>query len=162
MSYSVITLAVMMSLWNGNISALLAFCEGNPPVTGGFRSQRPVTQSFDVFVDLRQNKRLSKQSRRLWFEMSSNSLWRHCNGGSTYQQGGGFNLKVTSYQFRNYHYGDNMISLPSYLIMWFSIQIWRLTSIEYPIAELSRSYEYVPGFKVRTLSYFVVVWYRLI
>ena len=27
-------------------SALLAFCEGNPPVTGGFPSQRPVTRSF--------------------------------------------------------------------------------------------------------------------
>ena len=33
--------------------ALLALCEGNPPVTGGFLSRRPVTQSFDVFFDLR-------------------------------------------------------------------------------------------------------------
>ena len=33
--------------------ALLALCEGNPPVTGGFLSQRPVTRSFDVFFDLR-------------------------------------------------------------------------------------------------------------
>ena len=33
-------------------SALLVLCEGNPPVTGGFPSQRPVTWSFDVFVDL--------------------------------------------------------------------------------------------------------------
>ena len=40
----------MISL-NGNISALLAICEGNPPVTGGFPSQRPVTLSFDVFFD---------------------------------------------------------------------------------------------------------------
>ena len=31
-------------------SALLALCEGNPPVTGGFPSQRPVTQSFDAFL----------------------------------------------------------------------------------------------------------------
>ena len=28
--------------------ALLALCEGNPPVTGGFPSQRPVTRSFDL------------------------------------------------------------------------------------------------------------------
>ena len=28
---------------------LLALCEGNPPVTGRFPSQRSVTQSFDVF-----------------------------------------------------------------------------------------------------------------
>ena len=60
-------------------SALLALCEGNPPVTGGFPSQRPVTRSFDIFFDLRLNKRLSKQSICRWFETPSRSLWRHCN-----------------------------------------------------------------------------------
>ena len=30
-------------------SALLALCEGNPPVTGGFPSQRPAMRSFDIF-----------------------------------------------------------------------------------------------------------------
>ena len=30
-------------------SKLLAFCERNPPVTGGFPPHRPVTRSFDVF-----------------------------------------------------------------------------------------------------------------
>ena len=30
--------------------ALLALCEGNPPVTIGFPSQRPVTRDFDVFL----------------------------------------------------------------------------------------------------------------
>ena len=30
-------------------SELLALCEGNPLVTEGFISQRPVTQSFDGF-----------------------------------------------------------------------------------------------------------------
>ena len=44
-----------------------------------FPSQKPVTQSFDVFFDLRLNKRLSKQPRRRWFETPSHSLWRHCN-----------------------------------------------------------------------------------
>ena len=29
-------------------SMLLTFCEGNPPVTSGFPSQRPVTRSCDV------------------------------------------------------------------------------------------------------------------
>ena len=43
-------------------SALLAVCAGNSPVPGEFPSQRPVTRSFDVFFDLRLNKRLSKQS----------------------------------------------------------------------------------------------------
>ena len=34
-------------------SALLDLCAGNSPVTGEFPAQGPVTQSFDVFVDLR-------------------------------------------------------------------------------------------------------------
>ena len=46
-------------------SALLDLCVGNPQVTGGFPSQRPETESFDVSSDMRLNKRLSKQSRRL-------------------------------------------------------------------------------------------------
>ena len=41
-------------------SALLVFCQGSSPVTGEFPAQRPVTRSFDVFVDLRLNKRLIK------------------------------------------------------------------------------------------------------
>ena len=45
-------------------SALLALSEVNPPVNGGFSSQRPVTRSFDVFLDLRLNKWLNKWSRR--------------------------------------------------------------------------------------------------
>ena len=41
-------------------SALLAPCEGNPPETGGFRSQRPVTRSFGIFFDLRLRKDWAK------------------------------------------------------------------------------------------------------
>ena len=41
--------------------------------------QRPVTRNFDVFFDPRLNRRLSKQSRRRWFETPSRSLLRHCN-----------------------------------------------------------------------------------
>ena len=40
-------------------------------------THRPVTRNYEVFFDLRLNKRLSKQSRRRWFEMSLRSLWRH-------------------------------------------------------------------------------------
>ena len=50
-------------------SALLAICAG----------QRPVTRSFDVFFDLRPNKRLSKQWWGWWFETPSFPLWSHCN-----------------------------------------------------------------------------------
>ena len=60
-------------------SALLAMCAGNSPVPGEFPAQRSVTQSFDVFFDLRLNKRLSKQSWDRWFETLSRPLWRHRN-----------------------------------------------------------------------------------
>ena len=62
-------------------SALLVICEGNSSVIGEFPSQRPVALSFDVFFDLCLNRRLSKQSRRRWFETPSRPLWRHCNYG---------------------------------------------------------------------------------
>ena len=60
-------------------SALLAICAGNSPVPGEFPTQKPVTRSFDVFFDLRLNKRLSKQSWGWWFETLSRPLWRHRN-----------------------------------------------------------------------------------
>ena len=76
------TSAPLITWWRHKMetfSAFSPFCEGNPPVTRGFRSQRPVTRSYDVFCDLRMNKRLDKQSRRRWFETPSLSLWRHFN-----------------------------------------------------------------------------------
>ena len=36
-------------------------------------------RSFDVFCDLRLNKRLSKQTICRWFGTPSRSFWRHCN-----------------------------------------------------------------------------------
>ena len=65
--------------WKHQSSALLALCAGNSSVPGEFPAQRPVTRSFDVFFDLRQNKRLSKQSWGWWFEALSRPLWRHSN-----------------------------------------------------------------------------------
>ena len=41
-------------------SALLAIYAGNSPVTREFPAQKPVSRSFDVLFDLRQNIRLSK------------------------------------------------------------------------------------------------------
>ena len=56
-------------------SASLAICA----VTGEFPAQRPVTQSFDVFFDLRLDEGLSKQSWGWWFEAPSRPLWHHIN-----------------------------------------------------------------------------------
>ena len=62
-----------------SFSALLIICAGNSPVPGEIPAQGPVTRSFDVFFDLRLNKRLSKQSWGWWFEPLSRPFWRHCN-----------------------------------------------------------------------------------
>ena len=76
------TLPMAITWWRHQMetfSELLAICAGNSPVTGEFPAQRPVTRSFDVFFDLRLNKRLSKQSWGWWFEKLSCPLWRHRN-----------------------------------------------------------------------------------
>ena len=54
----------IMTSSNENIFRVTGHLWGNPPVTYGFPSQRPVTRSFDLFYDLCLNKRLSKQLRR--------------------------------------------------------------------------------------------------
>ena len=66
-------------------SVLLALCEGNSPVSGEFTAQSPVIRSFDVFFDLRRNKRLSTQAWGWWFETLSRPLWRHRNDSSAPQ-----------------------------------------------------------------------------
>ena len=65
-------------------SVLLAICAGNSPVPVEFPAQRPLTRSFDVFLDLHSNKRLSKQWRGWWFESQWCPLWRHRNGAPKY------------------------------------------------------------------------------
>ena len=51
----------MMTSSNGNIFRVTGICAGNSPVSYEFPAQKPVTRSFDIFFDLRLNKRLSKQ-----------------------------------------------------------------------------------------------------
>ena len=67
----------MMTSSNGNIFRVTGPLCGD--FTGEFPSPRPVTQSVDVFFDLRMHKRLSKQSWGWRFETPSWSFWRHCN-----------------------------------------------------------------------------------
>ena len=54
------------------LSTLLALCEENPPVTGGFPDKGPIMQSFDFFLYFSQNKLLNKHSNCHWFDMT----WR--------------------------------------------------------------------------------------
>ena len=46
--------------------ALLALCEANLSVIGGFRSQRVSNAEFDAFFDVRVNKRLNKWLSCRW------------------------------------------------------------------------------------------------
>ena len=62
---------VMMTSSNGNIFRVTGPLCGEFTGPGEFPTQRPVTRSFDVFFDLRLNKRLSKQPWGWWFETSS-------------------------------------------------------------------------------------------
>ena len=71
----------MMTLSNGNIFHVTSHLCGE--FTGPSPLQRPVTRSFDVFFDLRLNKRLSKQWWGWWFETLSRPLWLHRNAGDT-------------------------------------------------------------------------------
>ena len=58
----------------------------NSPVPGEFPAQRPALRSFDVFLDLRLNKRLSKQSWGWLFETLLRPLWRQCNENDRHLQ----------------------------------------------------------------------------
>ena len=51
----------MMTSSNGNIFRVTGPLRGEVSGLGEFPVQRPVTRSFDVFFDLRLNRRLSKQ-----------------------------------------------------------------------------------------------------
>ena len=69
----------MITSSNGDIFRVTGPLCGEFTGPGEFPTQRPVTRSFDVFFDLRLNKRLSKQPWGWWFETPLWSLWRHCN-----------------------------------------------------------------------------------
>ena len=107
--------------------ALLAICAGNSPVPGEFPAQRPVTRSFDVFFDLRPNKRLSKQWWGCWFKTLSIPLWRHCSVYGTHT------WRVVNI-YLSIHYADGRftvrsceVSKPWVSVLYFSnrSEIWQ-------------------------------------
>ena len=109
-------------------------------VTGTLReefiSQRPVARRFDVFSDLRLNKRLSKQSRRRWFETSSRTSWCHCNDTCALNQilictlvTGPF-FCVLYAQRAQMHFKD---ILKTSLQDWSSRRVWRLKNVNRPV-----------------------------
>ena len=89
----------------------VAFCVGNSPVTRDFPSQRPMTRSFDIFFNLRLNKRLSEQLWGWWFETPSRSSWRHYNDGQR------CNLKSRMIQCSNHHLANAQVAQSWYFIL---------------------------------------------
>ena len=69
----------MMTSSNGNFFRVSGHLCGDFTDPGEFPAQRPVTRSFDDFLSLCLNKRVSKQSGGSLFETPSRPLWRHCN-----------------------------------------------------------------------------------
>ena len=92
-----------MTSSSGNIFGVTGPLCGEFTGLGEFPTQRPVTRSFDVFFDLRLNKRLSKQPRGWWFETPWWSLWRHCN-----------DLKPFSQMFYNLYFSSLVDSFSFY------------------------------------------------
>ena len=69
----------MMTSSNGKIFHVTGPLCGEFTGPSEFPTLRRVRRSFDVFFDLRLNKRLSKQPWGWWFETPSWSLWHQCN-----------------------------------------------------------------------------------
>ena len=68
-----------MTSSNGNIFRVIGHLCGKFTGSRWIPAQRPVTRSFDVFFDLRLNKRFSKQQWGCWFETLLRPLWRYRN-----------------------------------------------------------------------------------
>ena len=73
----------MMTSFNGNIFRVTGPLCGEFTGPGEVPAQWPVARSFDVFFDLRLNKRLSKQPWGWWFETPTWPLWRQYYGRSS-------------------------------------------------------------------------------
>ena len=104
-------------------SALLAICAVNSPVTGESHAQRPVTRRFNIFFDMRLNKRLSKQSRGWWFETPSRSLWRHRNALLQLTPYGFANHSTSFYQ--NSSYKSTNLGILDLTVIFLVCWIWR-------------------------------------
>ena len=102
---------------------------------GEFPPQRPVTRSFDVFFDLRMNKRLSKQSRRRWFETPPLPIWRHCNENSNAELWCFFNLRLNKRLSKDsWGWWFETLSHPSWRQCndeWVRYYVWNLKRSKY-------------------------------
>ena len=88
----------MMTSSNGRFFCVTGPCGGgDSPVTGEFPASEAELWCF--LCDLPLNKRLSKQSRRRWFETPSRTLWRHCNVSHMFRRDNGGDIKSNQVDF---------------------------------------------------------------
>ena len=99
-------------------SALLALRAGNSPVPGEFPAQRPGTRSFDVFFDLRPNKRLSKQS---WGNNFNDNLLKVSDHDR---------INLISFYglwlMTSHHWLRKSLGAENFSLMWCNKQLWLL------------------------------------
>ena len=95
-----ISLATMTTSSNGIVFRVTGPLWGEFTGHRWFPLKKPVTRSFDVFFEMRLNKRWSKPSRRQWFETPSCLSWRQCNG-----YGGQFGSRVWT---KETHFSHNL------------------------------------------------------
>ena len=119
------------------LSALLAICAGNSSVAGEFPAQRPVTRSFDIFFELRLNKRWSKQSWGCWFKTLYVPLWHHCNGPAT----GPMAPKIDGLRFNPCNMCKVLFRIGHVNnILWIDVTFLstfiRVVSLEFPVARV--------------------------
>ena len=107
------------------LSALLAICAGNSPVPGEFPTQRPVTRIFDVFFDLRLNKRLSKQPWGWRFETLSRPLWCYRNATNSCKH-----MDTYSAMWPLYAYTWPELPMPEYRCVSELLRKWPVSSTE--------------------------------
>ena len=138
-------------------SALLATCAGNSPIPGEFPTQRPVTRSFDVYFDLRPNKRLSKQMLGWWFETLSRPLWRHRNEDRDMDASGTRVLiSILPIQMYDNDNGPNGISLGRSMMTPSNGNIFRVTGFlcgEFP------GHRWIPCTKASDAELWCFLWF---
>ena len=114
-------------------STLLVNCAGNSPVPAELPTQRPVTRRFDVYFDLRPNKRLCKQSWGWWFETPSCPLWRHRNGMRL------FRINFPEYSYYLFGVCSKMMTTTMMMMMVVLVQVLVLVLVEVVVVMMIRT-----------------------
>ena len=147
-------------------STSLARCAGNSPVSVEFPLQRPVTQSFGVFFDLRLNKWLYEPSWGWWFGTPSRSSCRHCNDvvcrSSWYMLNTRACCLALSTKNQTSHCGlFSVINMPFFLPRddFYNYLIWCVTMKDKKIVSLHKNICFCKQRSFRSTKQITVTWH---